>query len=215
MGAQSSRNFSLTRNPGRLILRLFDHAWMNRFIVPTILPSVTQVWESGQRGRPRQDNRWKPVILTFVVVSIGWRRIANQSEWRIDEADAHCSGRPVDAAVEFDLARFQEQVEYQIGQAEILRLEDVMGGTVIASKVLTHPYFSLLCFFSACFLLPQFSGVAVMLGCAGVLTALVAALPDRFRSRSGSIVTATCLVAVMWVAAAVVTALALMGEIRS
>ncbi|MDB5389871.1 MAG: hypothetical protein JWM11_5517, partial [Planctomycetaceae bacterium] len=39
-------------------------------------------------------------------------------------------------------------------------------------------------------------------------------MPQQFRSRSGSMVVATCLVAVMWVGAAVITALTLMGEIR-
>jgi hypothetical protein len=38
-------------------------------------------------------------------------------------------------------------------------------------------------------------------------------LPESFRSRSGSMMTATCLVAAMWVAAAVI-ALTLMREIR-
>jgi hypothetical protein len=39
-------------------------------------------------------------------------------------------------------------------------------------------------------------------------------LPESFRSRSGSMMTASCLVAAMWVAAAVITVLTLMGEIQ-
>ena len=53
-----------------------------------------------------------------------------------------------------------------------------------------------------------------MVGFAVILSAYVAVLPEQFRSRSGSMVAATCLVAGMWMAAAVITALTLMGEIR-
>jgi len=56
--------------------------------------------------------------------------------------------------------------------------------------------------------------MAVMIGCATGLSAYVAVLPESFRSRSGSMVPATCLVAAMWVAAAVITVLTLMGEIQ-
>ena len=89
-----------------------------------------------------------------------------------------------------------------------------MSGTITAKKVVTHPYFSLICFLAVCFILPRYSGIAVMVGCASILSAYVAVLPEHFRSRSGSMKAATCLVAAMWVAAAVITALTLMGEIR-
>jgi hypothetical protein len=89
-----------------------------------------------------------------------------------------------------------------------------MSGTITTKNVFTHPYFALGCFICVCFVLPRYGGITVMVGCASVLTALVAALPDSFRSRSGSMVAAKCLVAAMWVAAAVITALTLTGEIQ-
>jgi hypothetical protein len=89
-----------------------------------------------------------------------------------------------------------------------------MSGTITVKKILTHPYFALVCVVSLFFILPRYGGMAVMVGCASILSAYVAVLPEHFRSRSGSMMTATCLVAAMWVAAAIVTALTLMGEIR-
>ena len=89
-----------------------------------------------------------------------------------------------------------------------------MSGTITAKKVVTNPYLSLICFLSVCFILPRYGGMAVMVGCASILSAYVAVLPEHFRSRSGSMMAATCLVAGMWAAAAVITALTLMGEIR-
>lgn len=89
-----------------------------------------------------------------------------------------------------------------------------MSGTITAKKIVTDPYFSMICFLSVCFILPRYGGIAVMVACASILSALVAVSPEHFRSRSGSMMAATCLVAAMWVAAAVITALTLMGEIR-
>ena len=89
-----------------------------------------------------------------------------------------------------------------------------MSGTIIAKKVVTHPCFLLICVVSLYFILPRYGSMAVMVGCASILSAYVAVLPEHFRSRSGSMMAATCLVAAMWVAAAVITALTLMGEIR-
>jgi hypothetical protein len=43
----------------------------------------------------------------------------------------------------------------------------------------------------------------MMLGCALVLSACVGAHPDRFRSRSGSLTAAVCLLTAVWAAAAV------------
>ena len=90
-----------------------------------------------------------------------------------------------------------------------------MSGTITAKKVVTHPYFSMICVLSLFFILPRYGSMAVMVGCASILSAYVAVLPEHFRSRSGSMMAATCLVAAMWVAAAVITALTLMGEIQS
>lgn len=90
-----------------------------------------------------------------------------------------------------------------------------MNGTLTAKKVITHPYFSLICFLSVWFILPRYCGSAVaMVGCASVLSAYVAVLPEQFRSRSGSMMTVSCLVAAMWIGAVVITAMTLMGEIR-
>ena len=90
-----------------------------------------------------------------------------------------------------------------------------MRGTITAKKVVTHPYFSMICVLSLFFIIwPRYGSWAVMVGCASMLSAYVAVFPESFRSRSGSMMAATCLVAAMWVAAAVITALTLMGEIR-
>ncbi len=89
-----------------------------------------------------------------------------------------------------------------------------MSGTHTAKQVITHPYFSLICFLSLSFVLLRYGGIAVMVGCASVMSVFVAVLPEQFRSRSGSIRAAIVLVATMWVGAAVITALTLMGEIR-
>ena len=89
-----------------------------------------------------------------------------------------------------------------------------MSGPNTAKKVVTHPYVSLICVLSLFFILPRYGSMAVMVGCASMLSVYVAVLPGSFRSRSGSMVAATCLVAAMWLAAAVITVLTLMGEIR-
>ena len=89
-----------------------------------------------------------------------------------------------------------------------------MSGTTTPKELVTHPYFSTICALSVFFILPRYGSWAVMVGCAGMLSAYVAVLPESFRSRSGSMTAATCLVAGMWVAAAVITALTLMGQIR-
>ncbi len=89
-----------------------------------------------------------------------------------------------------------------------------MSGSITAKKVVTHPCFLLICVLSLFFILPRYGSWAVMVGCASILSAYVAELPEHFRSRSGSMMSATCLVAAMWVATAVITALTLMGQIR-
>lgn len=89
-----------------------------------------------------------------------------------------------------------------------------MSETITVKKVVTHPYFSALCTLAVFFILPRYGGMAVMVGCASLLSAYVTALPEQFRSRSGSMVTASCLVAAMWLGAAVITALTLTGEAR-
>jgi hypothetical protein len=89
-----------------------------------------------------------------------------------------------------------------------------MSGTIPAKKIVTHPYFLMVSVLCLLFILPQYGSMAVMIGCASVLSTYVAVLPEHFRSRSGSMMAATYLVAAMWVAAAVISALTLMGEIR-
>jgi hypothetical protein len=89
-----------------------------------------------------------------------------------------------------------------------------MNGTITAKNVVRHPYVSTIFVLSLFFILPRYGSWAVMVGCASGLSAYVAVLPEHFRSRSGSMMTAICLVAGMWVAAAVITALTMMGAIR-
>ncbi len=75
-------------------------------------------------------------------------------------------------------------------------------------RAVAHPYFSLGCVLAVFFLLPRFGSGAVMVGCAGILSVLVSAQPERFRSRTDSMRLAICLVIAMWIAAAVVATLA-------
>ena len=89
-----------------------------------------------------------------------------------------------------------------------------MSVTDTAKKVLSHPYFPVICALFMLFILPRYGSMALMVGSASILSVYVAVLPEHFRSRSGSMVAATGLVAALWVAAAVITALTLMGEIR-
>ncbi len=88
-----------------------------------------------------------------------------------------------------------------------------MSGTITAKKVITHPYFAMIFALSVFFILPRYGSITVMVGCATMLSAYVAVVPEHFRSRSGSMMAATSLIVAMWVAAAVITALTLMGEI--
>lgn len=89
-----------------------------------------------------------------------------------------------------------------------------MGETITLKKVVAHPCFVMICSLSLLFVLPRYGGTALMTGCASVLSVYVAVLPEHFRTRSGSMRVAICLVAAMWVAAAVITAMTLMGEIQ-
>ena len=77
-----------------------------------------------------------------------------------------------------------------------------------------HPFFGLACFVAILFVLPRYGAAAMMIGCALVLASYVAAIPDRFRSRSGSLTAAGCLVTATWMAAAVLIWLALMGVLH-
>lgn len=79
-------------------------------------------------------------------------------------------------------------------------------------KVVEHPFFGLACFVAILFVLPSYGLTAMMVGCALVLAAYVAVNPDRFRSRSGSPNVAVCLVTAIWMAAAVLICLSLMGK---
>jgi hypothetical protein len=89
-----------------------------------------------------------------------------------------------------------------------------MSGPITAKTVVTHPYFGMICFLSLTLFLPRYGGIAIMVGCASILSVLVLVLPEQFRSRSGSMMAATCLVAALWVGAVIITAMTLMGEIR-
>ena len=72
----------------------------------------------------------------------------------------------------------------------------------------------MVCVLSVFFILPRYGSTAVMVGCAGMLSAYVMLLPERFRSRGGSLTAAVCLVTAMWIAAAVIAALTLMGGLQ-
>lgn len=88
-----------------------------------------------------------------------------------------------------------------------------MNGTV--KQFVTHPYFALACFLAVCVFLPRFAGASVnMACCSGLLTMYVLMMPESFRSRTGSLGTAMCLVAALWAATAVITVLTLMGQIQ-
>ena len=89
-----------------------------------------------------------------------------------------------------------------------------MHGTMTAKQVVTNPYFSLICFLAMTYLLPQFGGIAVMVGCAGLLSILIAVSPDQYRTRNGSLWTAIGLLAAMWIGAALITAMILTGAVR-
>jgi len=82
-------------------------------------------------------------------------------------------------------------------------------------KIVSHPYFSMVCVLTVSFVLPRFGSAAVMAGCAGVLTAYVMLLPESFRGRSGSLTTAICLVTAMWIAAAVIATFTWMGALHN
>jgi hypothetical protein len=84
----------------------------------------------------------------------------------------------------------------------------------ILKRTLVHPYFSLAFAIFIFWILAQLGSAAAMLICAAGLSAYVWALPDHFRSRSGSLRPAFCLVSAMCFAAVVVAVLTLMGEVR-
>ena len=90
----------------------------------------------------------------------------------------------------------------------------IMKTTITLKKTVAHPYFSLACVVAVLFVLPRYGGIATMVGCATVLSAYVSTFPDRFRSRSGSLTPAVCLVTAMWAAAAVIAVLSLTGGLR-
>ncbi len=138
-----------------------------------------------------------------------------------------CPGRVADQGTEYRLlpcprqwlnhARRPRDRERsaQLRLAPINHEEGVMSGTISVKKVVTPPCFPMICFLSLFFVLPRYGGsMAVMVGCASILSAYVAVLLEHFRSRNRSMMAATCLVAAMWVLAVVITALTLMGEIR-
>ena len=79
--------------------------------------------------------------------------------------------------------------------------------TSALKKLLTNPFFAygfvLSVFF---FLFREWGGVAMFL-CAALISAYVLAMPDSFRSRSGSLLTAKCLAGGMWIMWAIVVSI--------
>ncbi|MCA8986869.1 MAG: hypothetical protein KDA78_04475 [Planctomycetaceae bacterium] len=89
-----------------------------------------------------------------------------------------------------------------------------MNTTFTLKKLVTHPYFSMFCVLTLLFILPQYGAMPMMFASAGILTACVAAVPEQFRTRNGSLTMAICLVTAMWVGAAIISVLSLLGEIQ-
>ena len=89
-----------------------------------------------------------------------------------------------------------------------------MHGTMTAKQFVSHPYFALLCLLVVTLVLPEYGGSAVMVGCAGMLTVLVAVSPEQYRTRNGSLRMAIGLLAAMWLGTALITAMILTGAVR-
>jgi hypothetical protein len=69
---------------------------------------------------------------------------------------------------------------------------------------------SAVCVITVLFILPQFGGVAMMIGAVIALAALVFLYPDRFRSRGGSLKAAIWLISSFAIAVAVAVAVSLL-----
>ena len=89
-----------------------------------------------------------------------------------------------------------------------------MKSNRLLHNTVLHPLFPLISIAAILLILPRFGSAATMVGCALVLTAYVAGIPDRFRGHNGSMTLAACLVVFMWVLAALVVVLSLAGEIQ-
>jgi hypothetical protein len=91
-----------------------------------------------------------------------------------------------------------------------------MSESITLKQLITHAHSSLAFFIAVCCILPIYCGSAVtMIACASVMSAYVSVITEQFRSRSGSLKTAACLVMAMWTGVAVITAMTLSGELRS
>lgn len=86
-----------------------------------------------------------------------------------------------------------------------------MNGTFTMKKIVAHPLLSLLCIVALLLVLPNFGSAAMMVGAAAFMSVYVAATPEQFRNRNGSLKTAISLVTAMWAAAALVGVLTTMG----
>lgn len=64
------------------------------------------------------------------------------------------------------------------------------------------------------FAMPRLGAPATLFGCAFLLSAVFAMNPERLRSRGGSMLPAYGLLAFMWLNAAVISALSLLGKIE-
>jgi hypothetical protein len=91
----------------------------------------------------------------------------------------------------------------------------MVNETVTPRSVVTHPYFGLVVFVLMCWVLPQVGSAAMIVGCAGLFSALVAFNPEPFRTRQGSLITAKVFGAAMWCAAVAVLAAVLLGAIQN
>jgi hypothetical protein len=76
--------------------------------------------------------------------------------------------------------------------------------SAMKASIVEHPAFSLVVVMAILFILPRFGETPTLVSCALTLTAYVAALPNQFRARNGSLKLACALVAFLWAAATLV-----------
>lgn len=89
-----------------------------------------------------------------------------------------------------------------------------MNGAMSSREIVSNPYVAFAIWFAMLFVLPGYGAVGIMFASASVITFYIAAVPESFRDRSGSMRTAHGLVAFMWALAALAGAMTFAGAIR-
>lgn len=79
-----------------------------------------------------------------------------------------------------------------------------MAANTTAKRIVTAPYSSMFCVVAILFILPRLGVAATMTGSATILSAIVWATPEQFRTQSGSLKLAVALVAFLWALSAMV-----------